>query len=232
MKYRGMDATLVMIHQSQFSSFFRAMSHMPVYAAAEAKPSASGTVLLLANLLRTGAPSSASSSCSSRGFCYIYPSQNSQASANVGGIASADSMCSTDGARPAAATFTIKAFLVGGATRRASQSANAGDGQIDWVLLDNEQYRQAKGDTVIGINGANKLFTFPLTAASGFVDSGIAFKTGLTARWLSSGNDWGPCANTVGHQDLGTGNANNPAAIAGGNIACANPGYYLLCVEQ
>lgn len=201
-------------------------SGAPMTAGAEA----SGTLLLLANAPRSG--TSAVSSCASRGFCYIYPSQNSQPSANVGGIASADSMCAADAARPAAATFPVKAFLVGGAVRRASLTPDAGDGQIDWVLLANQQYRQANGTTVIGTTGANRLFTFPLAAPSGFVPSGIAFKTGLTGTWLSSGNDCGAWANTVGNQDLGTGNTNTTAAIAGGSIACTNPGYYLLCVEQ
>lgn len=192
---------------------------------------ASGALLLLANV-RNGADASSASSCASRGFCYIFPSQNSQASANLGGIASADAMCASDGGRPAAATFPVKAFLVGGATRRASQTANAGDGQIDWVLLANQQYRQANGTTVIGTTNANRLFTFPLTAPSGLVSSGIVFKTGLTSTWMNSGNDCGAWSNTVGNQDLGTGNINNTTAIAGGSIACANPGYYLLCVEQ
>ena len=42
-----MDARSVMIHQIQFSSFFLFISHMPVKAAAEVKPSANGTLLLV-----------------------------------------------------------------------------------------------------------------------------------------------------------------------------------------
>lgn len=201
-------------------------SGAPMTAGAEA----SGTLLLLANAPRSG--TSAVSSCASRGFCYIYPSQNSQASANLGGIAAADSMCSVDGGRPAGATFPVKAFLVGAATRRASQTANTGDGQIDWVLLANQQYRQANGTTVIGTTNASRLFTFPLSAPSGMAPTGIGFKTGRTATWLNSGNDCGAWTNTVGNQGLGSGNASNSTAIAGGSIVCGNPGYYLLCVEQ
>lgn len=182
-------------------------------------------VFFLTNLLR----STGTSSCSQRGFCYIYESQNSQASANLGGIAAADTMCASDGARPSAATYTVKAFLAG-STRRASVSANAGDGQLDWVLLANQEYRQANGATVIGTTNSVRLFTFPLSAA--LVPNGTSFKTGLTATWTNSGNDCGSWATTAGNQDLGNGNVTGSTAIAGGVIACTNPGYYLLCVEQ
>lgn len=169
-------------------------------------------------------------SCASRGFCYFYVTQAAQASANIGGIATGDSMCSADPARPTAATFTVKAFLVGSTVRRASVSASVGDGQIDWVLLANQEYRQANGTTVIGITGANRLFSFPLSA--GFVNSGISYKTGMDTAWRNSGNDCGAWSNTTGNQDLGNGNVTSNMSIFGGTIACTNPGYYLLCVEQ
>jgi hypothetical protein len=41
-KYKGIDAMFVAIHQYQLSTFFRAISHIPVYAVAEAKASAHG----------------------------------------------------------------------------------------------------------------------------------------------------------------------------------------------
>ena len=40
-----MEAIFVRIHQIQFSSFFLAINHIPVYAEAEAKESPHGTLL-------------------------------------------------------------------------------------------------------------------------------------------------------------------------------------------
>jgi len=41
-KYKGIDAVLVAIHHHQLSTFFLAISHIPVYAVALAKASAQG----------------------------------------------------------------------------------------------------------------------------------------------------------------------------------------------
>lgn len=175
--------------------------------------------------------STRTASCADRGFCYIYSSQNPPATGSYGGIAGADAMCSQDAARPAAATYTIKAFLVG-TTRRASLTASAGDGQLDWVLRSNQQYRRSDGTTVIGTTGSNALFTFPLAASFGTV--GIGFRTGLNVNWTTVGNDclsW--TDGSVGQtSEIGTANQTNNTAIGGGNITCSNPGYYLMCVEQ
>ena len=192
-------------------------------------PDGSAESILLYNLLRTGAPTQPT--CRTRGFCYMFKTAVAQADAqSIGGVSSADTICSSNSARPAAATNTVKALLVAGTTRRASISANAGDGQIDWVLWPSTQYRRADGTTIIGTTQPTGLFTFPLAASFG--PGGSAFHAGLTATWTTSGNDCGGWTNNLGTKDLGDENNVNSSAIFTGNIGCANPGYHLMCVEQ
>ena len=54
---------------------------------------------------------------------------------NLGGIAGADAVCNSDAAKPSITPNIYKAMIVDGTTRKASTTTNAGDGQIDWVLL-------------------------------------------------------------------------------------------------
>lgn len=124
----------------------------------------------------SGALTAASSpSCASSSFCYTFRT-NGLPNANFGGIAGADTTCNSDGNKPGAAIGTFKAFLVDPQNnmRRASVTADAGDGQIDWVLQANKQYRRSDGITIVATSNAVRLFTFPLTAS---------FVTGMGGHW-------------------------------------------------
>ena len=56
----------------------------------------------------------------------------------------------------------LKALVVDGVNRTASENANAGDGQVDRVLQPNTAYYRADGETLIGVTSPSRLFTFPL----------------------------------------------------------------------
>lgn len=148
---------------------------------------------------------------------------------NIGGISGADTKCSNDASKPSGGG-TYKAFLVDGTNRKASNTANAGDGQVDWVLQANTTYYRADGTTVIGTTNSVKLFTFPLTSS---ISTGlIQYFTGLNTDWTTSNhcNNWSQ--NTgQGSTVAGTTLTNNTILTTSPTGNCALT-LNLVCVEQ
>lgn len=103
-----------------------------------------------------------------------------------GGIDTADGICQSD-AIFKGFTGTFKAFLVAGAgnIRTASITANAGDGQVEWVLQANKTYVQEDQTTVIQTSNANALWNFPLQNPAS--SSAGQFWSGMNNNWTTGG---------------------------------------------
>lgn len=168
--------------------------------------------------------------CQGRSFCYTYVTVSIPLISNVVAVSGADALCQMDANRPAQAA-SVKAFIVNPGVRVASISPGAGDGQVDWVLYANRQYRRADG-TVIGTTGANRLLMFNLTNSF----------TGAIGEWHMAGieNDWTSSAMNCGGWMGGGGSAlmGDLAAVTVnalggfGSISCATGPLKLFCVEQ
>ncbi|EOQ96476.1 PF07588 family protein [Leptospira wolbachii serovar Codice str. CDC] len=78
---------------------------------------------------------------------------------SFGGISGADTICSSDIKCPAGST--CKAMILG-STRVATQSANLGDGQVDWVLHPNAHYYLTNNITLIANTNSSSLLQIPL----------------------------------------------------------------------
>lgn len=146
-----------------------------------------------------------------------------------GGIAGADLLCYMDTNKPDINVF-YSAMVVDGISRKASQTANIGDGQIDWVLTPGETYIRAINGAILETVPANGLFTFGW--ATGIGGSATAVRTGLNTNWTTGTH----CTNwtdgiTAATGSRGTANAVTSTAIGGATLACNTTGA-LYCVEQ
>lgn len=166
--------------------------------------------------------------CATGGSCIIFQTTPGGSGA-LGGISGADNRCNTDSGRPNSSQY--KALIVDETPlRRATLTANVGDGQLDWPLRGNRDYHRPDGTLLFRANSAN-LAPFPLTQFMALVAGSVW--TGMFANWTTgtalSCTNW-----TV---TGGNGNRGNPAgaltstAIYTGFGACNNT-YFLLCVEQ
>lgn len=148
------------------------------------------------------------------------------------GISGADARCNADGNKPAS-SGTYKAMIVDGTSRRASVTAAAGDGQIDWVLYADKQYKRPDG-TAITSSSSTRLLIFPLT-------SGISsFDIPTTVVWTGLASDWTTGANIcLTWTDVSVGQFGATAtefdvtttAIQSGTFNCSTP-QALYCVQQ
>lgn len=151
---------------------------------------------------------------------------------NVGNIASADAKCMAD-AVAIAAGGTWRALIAepNAPGRRASLTANAGDGQISWVLRNSFDYYRADGTTPLFTTNANGLFVFGNYTNS--MGGGLAW-TGLNSDWTSKSvagtcTGWASAAGTGGTGD--TSQTNN-TSINSTDPLCNGPAHSLICVEQ
>lgn len=149
---------------------------------------------------------------------------------NLGGISGADSFCNSDANKPVN-TGSYKAFIVLPGFRVASVTANAGDGQIDWVLRANQLYIRPDGTVIMTSNSVSLFTAFPLVNSVYTV--GDAIWTGFT-----SGSDWtaaGGCTGwtvTGGNGPYSVGNVVTfESLLFGGSIVCTNNNR-LYCVQQ
>ncbi|MDV6234502.1 DUF1554 domain-containing protein [Leptospira ellisii] len=135
---------------------------------------------------------------------------------DFGGVSGADTFCNAQ--KPAGAPIgaTFKALLVSehggvGNTRLASRTTDAnfnglGDGQVDWVLSANTEYRRIDGTTVVFQTNERRLFDFfPNNRLQNpFTDTnGLEIWTGLNPDWSVANScvDW--TSNTAGGGDIG-----------------------------
>lgn len=149
---------------------------------------------------------------------------------NTGGISGADAFCNSDSNKPIN-TGIYKAFLTLPGVRVASVTANAGDGQIDWVLKPNQLYTRPNGLPIMITNSVSLFTAFPLI--NSVYTAGDAIWTGFqgTSDWISIGG----CVGWTSTGAFGTyavGNAvNSTSLLFGGNLSGANTGR-LYCVQQ
>lgn len=144
-----------------------------------------------------------------------------------GGIAGADSRCSTDPAKPVGGVW--KALIVDGTARRATITGNVGDGQIDWVLLPDMKYVRASDGLEIMVTNSARLFPF------GNLSNPIAFGrlpwTGLFGNW-QGGPSCGNWTSGTGNGISGDGSQTGSASIAFTLTTCTGQLRSLICVEQ
>ncbi|TGL88763.1 DUF1554 domain-containing protein [Leptospira congkakensis] len=161
--------------------------------------------------------------------CKIFLS-NSGYPPNPGSAANFDAYCSTDSNYPG--TGTYKAMVVDGVTRRASVSANVGDGQIDWIFAPNRTYYQTAG--TIGTTSSGGLFISTLTNTFS-VNS--KYWTGLNSNWTTNASNtcnlWTSNLGTY-NGVMGQGNSTAIADITAGWTPdpCNFSNQQLICVEQ
>lgn len=155
---------------------------------------------------------------------------------SLGSVSGADAICMSDSLRPSGPS-TYKALLVdetgcaGLPCRRASVTADIGDGQIDWVLKPNTIYYRADGSGDIMATNANGLFIFG-TLQRGWSSSPLTGISGLSSNWTTfSGltcNNYSTGTGTVITAEY---NQTSGGSISGAGLSCGNP-YHLLCIEQ
>jgi hypothetical protein len=151
------------------------------------------------------------------------------------GIPEADNFCATDANRPTDSSRPVRALLVDGVNRVASATADAGDGQVDWVLAASQTYLRPDGLTPIFASNANRIFVFgSLTNSMG--TNGVRYWTGLSLNWTTSTRhcvNWTSNSVTIDLGERGRDDATNSIAVAnGGGSAQCSQSYHLLCVEQ
>jgi hypothetical protein len=169
-------------------------------------------------------------SCDSNLYCLTFITAATSLGA-FGGVPGADNICNSDANKPQA-YGSFKAFVVEATTnkRRATISADTGDGQIDWVLKASKEYRRADGATVIATTGSNRLFSFDLSQS--FLGSATTFWTGMGTDWTSHvSNCAGFTNDSVGTGRYGDGGVLTSAAI-GTTSACSGPAHAIFCIEQ
>lgn len=173
----------------------------------------------------------ASASCANRSFCLIYTTVDIPLVSGFVGISGADAACANDTNRPSS-VVQVRAFLVSSGTRVASVTPDVGDGQLDWVLLANKQYRRADGVTVIGTTGANRLLQLNLNAGFTFAGDTLHL-TGMQAGWTSPvGGDCGGWNGGGTNAGVGFGDPLDASSYFGGTLACTSGPIKLRCVEQ
>ena len=162
----------------------------------------------------------------------IFLTSSTYAGFSVGTANNADSQCNSH--IPSGVSGSFKAMLIatntGAAVRRASQTANAGDGQLDWVFRAKQFYMRPDG-TVIGQTTSTALFSFPLQNSFG---SSGSFWTGLQSDWRSTipcndgnGTSWGASGTALS----GSATAVDSTSISNASTSCSSS-LPLLCVEQ
>ncbi|MDI7208395.1 DUF1554 domain-containing protein [Leptospira santarosai] len=130
----------------------------------------------------------------------------------------------------------FKAMVVDGINRRASVTANQGNGQIDWVLKPNTEYRRisANWGNFVGVTNSAGLFTFPLNSTLyPFTDKKIW--TGLNSDWTGAPENCGMWMDPDAHGRYGDSDSATDEAISVGVSACSNNTFIspeILCVEQ
>lgn len=150
---------------------------------------------------------------------------------NLGGIAGADTVCNSDVGKPNIVPNVYKAMIVDGTARRASVTANAGDGQINWIFLPNTSYYRSNGTTQILTTNANGIFPFG-TLTNSFESAAIPYWTGLNTNWTTSANTCSNWSTIAGNGQVGQATPTTGASISGAASPCNGTVPFLLCVQQ
>ncbi|PKA23366.1 DUF1554 domain-containing protein [Leptospira meyeri] len=146
----------------------------------------------------------------------------------LGGVFGADAICQADAKCPAGKICKAMLADAGSDSRQASNTANLGDGQIDWVLKPFATYLRNDSPTVIGTTTAASLFTFPIV---GIRPTSATAWTGLSADWTSNANHCGSWTLNTGNGNAGDTAGTTTSAIGFSNFPC-NSNLPFYCVEQ
>lgn len=154
----------------------------------------------------------------------------------IGSIAGADTICNNDAGKPAGGSI-YKALLVdesgcsSNPCRRASTTANLGDGQIDWVLKPNTNYVRANGTTPIMTTNANGLFVFG-TLTNSWSSTALTGISGMSGSWtVFAGLTCSNYSLNSGSVTTSQYNQTGSGSLSSASLTCGSS-YYLLCVEQ
>ncbi|TGM01524.1 DUF1554 domain-containing protein [Leptospira jelokensis] len=146
-----------------------------------------------------------------------------------GGVPGVDNVCQTNANCPIG---KVCKGMVGDSfysLRRASVTANLGDGQIDWVLKPNASYfRQNRTDLIATTNNVS-LFTFNLLLP--ISGSSSTAWTGINPNWTNNGNNcdgW----TVTGTNGYGGDTGSSTSTALGFNSFGCTSGLLLYCVEQ
>uniref|UniRef100_UPI000773509F endostatin-like outer membrane lipoprotein, LenD-like n=1 Tax=Leptospira santarosai TaxID=28183 RepID=UPI000773509F len=120
--------------------------------------------------------------------------------------------------------ISFKAMLVDESRRRASVTANQGDGQTNWVFKPNTQYRRATDGQLIATTDSKGLIPFPMVNSFTSNPHNNNIWTGLNSDWTtvpqgSRCNDW---TSTTGMGRNGYANLTSNNAISVRDIGCGN----------
>lgn len=151
------------------------------------------------------------------------------------GIDEADNFCDQDRANPARNTGSFRALLVDPANRVASATANAGDGQVAWVLQASRRYGKGKRLRRVFDSDTNAIFVFGQLRRSPGGGRG-RYWTGLNPDWTSGPEhctNWSVGTGGANRGMRGRANARDSVAItdSSSNNRC-NRNSRLLCVQQ
>lgn len=202
-------------------------------------PETAGTLWLLVNLPRV-APRD------QRSHRYLFVTATGH-NGNFGGVSGADAVCNASVPAALAGSSNYKALLVDGAARIATATGDLGDGQADWVLEANREYRRADGLSVFTTN-AVRLFSFDVFGSGATLSNPVSvsagsFWTGLSVDWTYMGaaiacNGWTSASAGVSGE-VGAGDQTGLAAIHEGAETCnrttrsvGGAPIGLLCIEQ
>jgi hypothetical protein len=145
---------------------------------------------------------------------------------NFGSAAAADSICASDGNKPA--TGTYKAMVVDG-TRTACTTANCSGGfeGTNWVLRANTTYTRDDG-AALGTTTASGIFSFPLSNNIG-AGSGTTY-TGIGIDWTTNSNclNWTDSSSSSRIGSIAT-TGNTTVSLTTQSCSVARS---LICVEQ
>jgi hypothetical protein len=129
-----------------------------------------------------------------------------------------------------------KAFFVladySPSARRASYTANIGDGQIDWILKPNTTYYRPTGIQIMTTNANALYIAWPLSAS--FDSAASQYWSGMLGDWTFGATCTILTSNAPGvNGDYGTGNLNTVESISNTSfVKACNVALKVACIEQ
>ncbi|MBM9577673.1 DUF1554 domain-containing protein [Leptospira sp. 201903070] len=213
-----------------------------VFCSGESSSNDSDILNLL--LFRQNSESASASSSNNRAFRYIFVTADAH-NGNFGGISGADAFCGTQTPTGLGTTGSFKALMIsqnggGENTRIASLNADAnfngqGNGQVNWILKADTDYRRIDGTTVVFRTNGRRLFDFnPANSLQNSFTTTVGTRiwTALNPDWSATNScgDW--FSADAGNQgETGLPNERDVQSIHIGTINC-NTTARVLCIEQ
>lgn len=155
---------------------------------------------------------------------------------SLGGVTGADGLCQSD--PQCAVGKTCKALMVdaGSDARIATLTADAGDGQVDWVLTRFSHYYRIDGTTMVTYTEGTGLFHFPFAnpMTGGAFSLWTGFGSGAGAGWTANAVDH--CLGWTSNSSLDSGGISDSTGVTAATFflntfTCDNT-LWRICVEQ